>query len=104
MAKVYVTDTDVLDLPMGENDANAATVREYLFSLLSQLWIEREGFSGKRPFGNSGWDYDLIAPLIKAGYIAGKLDEDGLIVDCDFMTGRQMIANAIAALAKGWGR
>lgn len=53
------------------------TVRDYLCSLLTTLWNEQEGFSGKRPFGNSGWEYDLYAPLIQAGFIKGKLEEPG---------------------------
>jgi hypothetical protein len=59
------------------------TVREYLRSLLSTLWAEKEGFSGKRPFGNSGWDFDLIAGLVKSGHIKGTLDEYGYIEDLD---------------------
>lgn len=55
------------------------TVRHYLQLLMTTLWNEQEGFSGKRPFGNSGWDYDLYAPLIKAGFIKGTLDEDGYV-------------------------
>lgn len=64
----------VLDLPMGQNDADAATVRGYLKALLTKLWNEGEGFSGKRPFGNSGWEYDLYFPLVKAGRVAGELE------------------------------
>lgn len=56
------------------------TVRDYLRVLLTTLWSEQEEFSGKRPFGNSGWEYDLYAPLIKAGHIEGSLDEDGYVV------------------------
>lgn len=55
------------------------SVREYLRGLLLTLWDEGEGFSGKRPFGNSGWEYDLYKPLIREGFIKGKLDEYGYI-------------------------
>lgn len=69
------TDTlGVLDLPMGDNDANAATIRGYLKALLTKLWDEGEGFSGKRPFGNSGWERDLYFPLVKAKCVEGKLE------------------------------
>jgi hypothetical protein len=40
------------------------TIREFLQKLLLTLFEEMEGFSGKRPFGNSGWDGDLIICLI----------------------------------------
>lgn len=57
----------VLELPLESNDAGAKTVKEYLVKLLETVWVEEEGFSGKRPFGNSGWQYYLIEPVIKAG-------------------------------------
>lgn len=57
----------VLDCPMQENDSGAATVRGYLKALLFTLWDEGEGLSGKRPFGNSGWDYDILTALVDAG-------------------------------------
>lgn len=88
----------VLDLPMGENDAQAGTIREYLIALLAALWDEQEGFSGKRPFGNSGWDCDLMVPLIRAGLIDGRLDEDGYIEEVDDNGGEHLIAEAIQAL------
>lgn len=88
----------VLDLPMGENDARARTIREYLIALLSALWDEQEGFSGKRPFGNSGWDCDLLVPLIRGGLIDGRLDEDGYIEEIDDNGGEHLIAMAIEAL------
>lgn len=75
---------EILSLPMQENDAEAATVGDYLQELLLGVLHEQEGFDGKRPFGNSGWfESDLAPPLIKAGVIQGKLDEDGWLVDCN---------------------
>jgi hypothetical protein len=92
------TSEQVLALPMESNDSGADTVRGYLVALLRELWQHGEGFSGKRPFGNSGWDWDLMPPLIKAGYITGTLDEDGYIEECDERTGRRLIAVAIGHL------
>jgi len=91
------TPQQILALPMGENDADAATIREYLIALLAALWDEKEGFNGKRPFGNSGWDGDFVAALIQAGAIEGELDEDGYIVRCDDDAAETLIA-AIQAL------
>lgn len=87
-----------LDLPMDRNDADASTVREYLKALLMRLWIQGESFSGKRPFGNSGWEYDLYKPLVKAGLIEGKLDEDGELADFDRKAGAAIIELAIIVL------
>ena len=89
----------VLDLPLGPgNDSGETTVRGYLMKLLEMVWREKEGFSGKRPFGNSGWDWDLLAPLVKAGLIAGSLDEDGYLDQCDEEAGQALILAAIKAL------
>jgi hypothetical protein len=47
------TPRQLLDLPLPENDSGASTVRGYLLALLTELFREVDGFSGKRPFGNS---------------------------------------------------
>jgi hypothetical protein len=56
-------------------DGNVS-IREYLHALLTKLWGEGEGFSGKRPFGNSGWEYDLYRALILAGAVQGELEAE----------------------------
>ena len=58
---------EVLDCPMQENDSGAYTVKGYLKALLIAVWDEGESFSGKRPFGNSGWDSDILDALVDAG-------------------------------------
>jgi hypothetical protein len=66
----------LLDYVSSFRDAGGnMAIREYLGALLTKLWEQGEGFSGKRPFGNSGWEYDLYAALIKAGAVEGELDE-----------------------------
>jgi hypothetical protein len=71
---------EILALTTMRHDLNEEiTLRQYFYDLMSTLWCEGEGFNGKRPFGNSGWDYDIYVPLIKAGLITGSLDEDGYI-------------------------
>lgn len=59
------------------------TVKDFLEQLLMKVWVEEEDFSGKRPFGNSGWKQDVAVALIKAKVIDGELDEDGYIEDYD---------------------
>lgn len=88
----------VLDLPLRGNIEGATTIREYLCNLLLTLWDEGEGFSGKRPFGNSGWDYDLLEPLLKAGLIEGKFDENGYVDEMDEKAGNDLIRAAIRRL------
>ena len=55
------------------------TIREYLVALLGELWNKGEGFSGKRPFGNGGWEYGIYEVLIRDGAVEGTLDEDGCV-------------------------
>lgn len=55
------------------------TIREYLGALLTHLWNEGERFSGKRPFGNGGWEYPIYEVLIREGAVEGSLDEDGYV-------------------------
>lgn len=93
------TGQQILATPMHDNDANAATIRGYLVFLVAAVWRENENFSGKRPFGNSGWDMELYRALGEAGYIRWILDEDGEIEDFDDETGDRLIESAITALA-----
>lgn len=76
------TTDEVLDCPMlTGNDAQAETVRDYLTSLLLAVWDEEEGFSGKRPFGNSGWSSDIIDALIAADLAGEDDDTDTMVRD-----------------------
>lgn len=93
----------ILDLALDQNDARAETVRGYLIQLLRDLWREEEGFSGKRPFGNSGWQYEIYAPLVKAGYIAGSLDQDGYLDECDTKAADRLMDQVILALGNKSG-
>mgnify|MGYP003553736075 FL=1 len=80
---------------------NALTVRDYLHALLSKLWAEGEGFSGKRPFGNSGWEYEMYKPLIAGGFIKGKLDADGYVEDFDKDEAEPYVFDLISAAFYG---
>jgi hypothetical protein len=88
----------VLNVPMGDNDSGADTIRGYLVALAAEVWRIGEGFSGKRPFGNSGWRSDLYIPLVKAGLISGAFDSDGYLKICDEDEGDRLINGAIAEL------
>jgi hypothetical protein len=72
---------DALEIRFDSDAGDDITIRDYLHTLLETLWTEGEGFSGKRPFGNSCWEFELYEPLIKAGFITGSLDEDGHIAE-----------------------
>lgn len=93
------TSAALLDTPMGSNGADAATIRDYLIKLLADVWEYGESFDGRRPFGNSGWEWELYGALIKAGHLTGRFDRDGDLEDVDVEAGDELIAAAIRALA-----
>ena len=92
-----MTPQEILALPMTENDADAATVRDYLKQLLLTLWDEEDGFSGKRPFGNSGWKYEVFDALVRGGAVPGKQERYGERYDADDFD----VADAAVRLAIG---
>lgn len=89
---------DYVNTPMQDNDAGAKTLGEYLGKLLSTLWEEGEGFSGKRPFGNSGWEYDIYTALVSAKCVDGKLDEDGYVEDVDYSKANSIVREVIRGI------
>jgi hypothetical protein len=93
------TGEEILAIPMPlDNDADADTIRDYLVELLSTVWREEEGFSGKRAFGNSGWQHEVYHGLAKAGLIEGEFDDEGYLDDCDYRAADALVQRAIAAL------
>jgi hypothetical protein len=94
------TPQQLLDLALPDNDSGAHTVRGYLIALLTELWREEGNFSGKAPFGNSGWQYDLYVPMVKAGMVPGRFDENDELQDFDYRPADKLIMQAIAALGE----
>jgi len=93
---------DVLNLKFYSNDLDRkVTIRQFFYELLKTLWREKECFSGKRPFGNSDWDGDLIVCLIRNEYVSGELDNDGYIEECDYEEIDSFITNNVLNLIFG---
>jgi hypothetical protein len=93
--------TEVLNARVEGGEIGTCTVREYLVTLLETLWIEKDEFTGKRPFGNSGWEYDLYGALVAAGIVPGTFDEDGYLYEFlyeDYQRANKLIAEAIISL------
>lgn len=92
---------EILNLRIDNEDFDHhLTIKGYLKLLLTTIWEEGEDFSGKRPFGNSGWEYDLYTPLVKAGVLAGILDEDGYIDAVDKDAGEGLVCKLIDEVFK----
>lgn len=95
-APAATADASTLDFVFVARDIDeTVTVREYLRRLLSTLWAEGEGFSGKRPFGNSCWEYSLYEAVVRAGKVEGTFDEDGCLDDFDRDAANKLIFELI---------
>jgi hypothetical protein len=89
---------ELMDKVLSTEINEGETIKEYLCGLLLTLWAEKEGFSGKRPFGDSGWNWDLIRALALNGLVEATFDEEGYIETMDNIEeakAEQMITNAI---------
>ena len=73
-------DTKILDIEFEHNSIGTTTLRKCFTQILTDVWVECEGFSGKRALGDSDWQNDIYVMLIKNGVIQGTIDEDGCAV------------------------
>jgi len=89
---------EVLDFEYDRWDLGKCSIRHYLLELLRTVWTEEEGFSGKRPFGNSGWQWDVYSALVSGEFIEGELDSDGFLDSFDKEEAEKLILNCIAYL------
>lgn len=96
---------NILDLKMQQNTAEAKTVKEYLKKLLECIWLEGESFSSKRPFGESGWQYELYEVIVANKLVDieyfEEIDPDEMwenIRDFDSKQADRLILDAINSL------
>lgn len=76
--------TDLLDLEFDSRElGERVTIAEYFIRLAQTVWQEGESFSGKRPWGNSSWQYEVYTAMIQSEFISGNLDRDGYVEACD---------------------
>jgi hypothetical protein len=97
------TAQDVLNCPMGENSSGQSTIRGYLIALLVELWHEKDCFSGKRPFGEKHWDYEITLALVKGGFLEGVWDDHSCLVRADRQEINMLVLAAINELGRERG-
>jgi len=91
-----MTNQELLNIKIKSfNHDNDLTVKGYLRLLLTNLWDKGESFSSKRPFGDSGWEYDLYIPLILSGAIKGEIDQYGDILSFDTVAANGLVFTLI---------
>jgi hypothetical protein len=69
---------EALNVRFDSDAGDDISIRQYIYALVSTLWDEEESFSGKRPFGNSGWQSEPLYALAKHGFVdlgENKFDE-----------------------------
>lgn len=93
---------DILKVSMQKNDAGVNTIGQYLGKLLQDLWDEGEGFSSKRPFGNSGWQYELYTALVASGHVVGFIGDDGYLDSVDVDDAHKVVKDAIKDVIASW--
>lgn len=92
---------EILDSCMVEHEyGKKVTLREYFKLLLTTMWSEGEGFSGKRPFGNSGWDLDVLSGLGRLGVIEAEFDSNGYLDSVDEKAGNRLVFELIDGVFK----
>jgi hypothetical protein len=89
---------EALDLEFEDRDIGPTTIRGYMKELLAALLSQEESFSGKRPFGNSGWHGGIAFPLIKAGLLKGEIDEDDYAHGYDDDEYEELLMDLVEAL------
>ncbi len=88
---------NLLDMEF-QSELGKITLRKYFLRCMKEFWNDGEGFSGKRPFGNSGWQWDIYRGMIVNKWIEGTLDENGYIKemsDENKKEAHRMIYNAL---------
>ena len=65
--------TEVMRIPFTDYDLGQTTIKEYLKELLLTVLWKGESFSGKRPFGNSGWEHFAGEALIIGKVLDGDI-------------------------------
>lgn len=78
-----LTYEEILDIEFENMRRDKITIRDYLKELLVTLWEEGESFSGKRPFGDSGWEYEIFGALVDNKVIHGTNEDYCLDLDED---------------------
>jgi len=76
----------LLDIELEDNDSGKATLGGFLAGMID--------LETKRPYGNSGWEWDLFAALVRAGKIDGTFNEYGEVENVDTNEAHALIEQA----------
>ena len=74
------------------------SIKTYIKEILKVLWLEPDDFNGKRPLGNSGWQFDLYKAMIKKNIIEGEVDDYGCVDSVNMTDADKLIIDYISIL------
>lgn len=76
------TPQELLAMEIDSQDGKTYTLLQYLTELNSRLFAYPRGFDGAKPLGEDDWKVqDIAYSLIINGYIDGRYDGDGKVLD-----------------------
>ena len=87
----------ILELPVmvyGTPD-ETLPLKDFLYGLNELLLEDPDSFSGKRPYGNSGWKFEIYKTFIKAGLVPGKIDSAGYLKYVDKLEAYKFLLNNV---------
>ncbi|MEG1662568.1 MAG: hypothetical protein RR338_01135 [Clostridia bacterium] len=81
-----MTNSEILELEVRSEDIGVVTIKQYFKQLLLTLFEDSECFSGERPFGNGGWEWEIRECLIENKVIGNRIVtyEEGYCGDSEF--------------------
>jgi len=74
------------------------SIKTYIKEILKVLWLEPDDFNGKRPLGNSGWQFDLYKAMIEKNIIEGEVDDYGCVDSVNMTDADKLIIDYISIL------
>ena len=90
------TPAEILALPLGPEGKWRSTMRGYLIKFDGAI---QGAAPGSRPFGQGIWRRDIDKAFVEAGWVGGKLAEDGSVTEVDADAVDRLVRSAMAALA-----
>lgn len=88
---------EIKNIRMPDSDK---TIGDFLTDLFVGLWDKGERFNSKRPFGTSGWKFEVYAALVSAGIVEGVLDEDNCVKIAEIDKADALVQGAIVEVFK----
>lgn len=80
---------------------NMLTLRQYFCRIVEEVFIWGEGFSGKRPFGESWWRHELVDALRESGALLPEPPDAPKEEEGDESAEFLVILKLIALMAEG---